>query len=164
MTTEMTPQTTASIPRIEIPPVIRELGLDKQNRAVIGRLILTGGFGFAAEGPGGRLYAQVRIPADELIWQPSVIIMPHEGELELELINDDDNDHAAFLPSNGDFQWIHLVQHSRGSATLSLDGPGCYWFGSPYGNDEGRGLVGVIAVLGETPPQARLDRPPQPRP
>jgi len=56
------------------------------------------------------------------------------------------------------------VNQSRGTATLNLDGPGYYWYGSPTGNDEGRGLTGAIVVTGEAPPEARLDRPPQPRP
>jgi hypothetical protein len=51
-----------------------------------------------------------------------------------------------------------------GTATLNLDGPGYYWYGSPTGNDEGRGLTGAIVVMGDAPPEARLDRPPQPRP
>jgi len=57
-----------------------------------------------------------------------------------------------------------LVNHSRGTASLNLDGPGYYWFSSPIGNDEGRGLVGAIVVLGDVPQEARLDRPPQPQP
>ena len=79
-----------------------------------------------------------------------------------ELINDDQNTHCALLPSNGDRQFIWLVNHSKGTATLSLDGPGYYWYSSPTGNDEGRGLTGAIVVMGETPPEARLDRPTSP--
>jgi PQQ system protein len=90
--------------------------------------------------------------------------MPHGGEIEIELINDDLNTHCALLPSNGDRKFIWLVNHSRGRAILDLDGPGYYWFSSPIGNDEGRGLIGAIVVLGDTPPEARLDRPEQPRP
>jgi PQQ system protein len=56
------------------------------------------------------------------------------------------------------------VNHSKGRARLNLDGPGYYWFSSPTANDEGRGLTGAIVVLGDVPPEARLDRPPQPRP
>jgi len=32
------------------------------------------------------------------------------------------------------------------------------------GNDEGRGLMGTIVVMGDVPDEAKLDRPPQPRP
>jgi PQQ system protein len=57
-----------------------------------------------------------------------------------------------------------LVNHSRGTATIVLDGPGYYWYGSTTGNDEGRGLTGAIVVGGDTPDEAKLDRPPQPQP
>jgi PQQ system protein len=141
---------------------LQELG--KQNGATIGRLLATGNVGYAEEGPDGRMHARVRIPPDELAWDPAVLVMPHGGELELELVNDDLNTHCALLPSNGDSQFLWMVNHSRGTATLKLDGPGYYWYGSPTGNDEGRGLTGAIVVMGDAPPEARLDRPQQPRP
>jgi PQQ system protein len=148
----------------ELSVVVRELGLDKQNKATLGRLLAHGGLGHAEEGPDGRMRAQVRIALDELAWDPAIIVMPHAGDLELEVINDDDNTHCALFPSNGDNQFMWLVNHSRGTASLNLDGPGYYWFSSPIGNDEGRGLVGAIVVLGDVPQEARLDRPPQPQP
>jgi PQQ system protein len=141
---------------------LEELG--KQNGTMIGRLLATGNVGHAEEGPDGRMHARVRIPPDELAWDPAVLVLPHGGELELELVNDDQNTHCALLPSNGDSQFIWLVNHSRGTATLMLDGPGYYWYSSPTGNDEGRGLTGAIVVSGDAPPEARLDRPKQPRP
>jgi PQQ system protein len=138
--------------------------LGKQNGATIGRLLATGKVGRAEEGPDGRMHARIRIPPDELAWEPAVLVLPHGGDLDLELVNDDLNTHCALLPSNGDSQFIWLVNHSRGTASLNLDGPGYYWYGSPTGNDEGRGLTGAIVVMGDAPPEARLDRPPQPRP
>jgi PQQ system protein len=143
---------------------LSDIGLDRQNGATLGRLLANGNIARAEEGPDGRMRATIRIRPDELIWDPSVLVLPHGGDLELELINDDLNTHCALLPSNGDSQFIWLVNHSRGTASLNLDGPGYYWFGSPTGNDEGRGLTGAIVVLGEVPPEARLDRPAQPRP
>jgi PQQ system protein len=140
-------------------------GLDKQNGAALGRLPAHGGrTAHALEGSDGRMHARVRIPPDELVWDPAILVMPHGGELELELVNDDQNTHCALLPSNGDNRFVWLPNSSRGRATLELDGPGCYWFSSIIGNDEGRGLVAAIVVMGETPPEARLDRPPQRRP
>jgi PQQ system protein len=139
-------------------------GLDKQNSAVLGRLIGRGSIGYAEDGPDGRMKARIRIPLDELAWEPAVLVLPHGGDLDLELVNDDMNTHCALLPSNGDSQFIWLVNNSRGTASLNLDGPGYYWYGSPTGNDEGRGLTGAIVVLGDAPPEARLDRPQQPRP
>ena len=138
--------------------------LTKQNGATIGRLLAIGNVGRAEERADGRMKATVRINIDELAWDPAVLVMPHGGELELELINDDMNTHCALLPSNGDSKFIWLVNHSRGAATLHLDGPGYYWYSSPTGNDEGRGLTGAIVVMGEVPQEARLDRPRQPRP
>jgi PQQ system protein len=144
--------------------LLREIGLDTQNKATIGRVLATGSIGRAEEGSDGRMHARIRIPPDELVWEPSVLVLPHGGDLDLELVNDDLNTHCALLPSNGDSQFIWLVYHSRGTATLNLDGPGYYWFASPTGNDEGRGLTGAIVVMGDAPPEARLDRPQQPRP
>jgi PQQ system protein len=138
--------------------------LEKQNGATLGRLLGRGSVGTAEEGSDGRMRATIRIPEDELVFEPRVLVLPHGGDLELELINDDKNTHCAVLPSNGDQQFIWLVNHSKGKANLNLDGPGYYWYSSRTGNDEGRGLTGAIVVQGEVPEQAKLDRPPQPRP
>ena len=135
-----------------------------QNKATLGRIISHGGVGYAEEGPDGRMQATIRIQPDEIAWEPAITVMPHGGELVLTLVNDDLNTHCALLPSNGDSQFLWLVNHSKGTATLHLDGPGYYWFGSPTGNDEGRGLTGAILVQGDAPKEARLDRPAQPRP
>jgi len=138
--------------------------LDKQNGATLGRILGRGNVGYAEEASGGKMRATIRIPEDELVYDPVVLLLPHGGTLELELLNDDKNTHCAVLPSNGDTQFIWLVNHSRGTATLELDGPGYYWYGSTTGNDEGRGLTGAIVVGGEVPDEAKLDRPPQKRP
>lgn len=143
---------------------LAEAGLDGQNKTTLGRLIGTGNIGYAEEGSDGRMRATVRIPEDELCWDPGILILPHGGELELTLINDDKNTHCAVLPSNGDQLFIWLVNHSKGTASLTLDGPGAYYYGSTTGNDEGRGLTGAIVVGGEVPDEAKEDRPPQPRP
>jgi PQQ system protein len=103
-----------------------EAGLDKQNGVTLGRLLGRGTVGHAEEGSDGKMHGTVRIPEDELVFEPSVLIMPHGGILELELLNDDRNTHCAVLPSNGDTQFIWLVNHSRGTATLELAGPGNY--------------------------------------
>jgi len=144
--------------------LLDQIGLNAQNKAALGQVLNTGSIGRATEEQGGRMRATIRINPDELCWDPSILVMPHGGDIELELVNDDLNTHCALLPSNGDRKFIWLVNHSRGRATLNLDGPGYYWFGSPTGNDEGRGLTGAIVVLGDAPPEARLDRPAQPRP
>ncbi|GAB6903410.1 MSMEG_3727 family PQQ-associated protein [Kineosporia succinea] len=144
--------------------LLENLGLDAQNKAALGKLLNTGNIAQASEGADGRMKATVRINPDEICWDPSILVLPHGGDLDLELINDDQNTHCALLPSNGDKKFIWLVNHSKGRASLNLDGPGYYWYSSPSGNDEGRGLTAVIVVLGDVPPEARLDRPDQPRP
>jgi PQQ system protein len=148
----------------EMSRMVTELGLDRQNKAALGRLLAHGRLAYAEEGADGRMRARVRIPVDELAWDPEILVMPHGGDLELEIVNDDQNTHCALLPSNGDSKFIWLPVQSRGTASINLDGPGYYWYSSPIGNDEGRGLVGAIVVLGDVPEQARLDRPSQPRP
>ncbi len=138
--------------------------LDRQNGATLGRMLGRRSIGEAEEGSDGKMRATIRIPEDELVYEPGILVLPHAGELELEIYNDDTNTHCAVLPSNGDYKFIWLVNHSRGTANLTLDGPGYYWYGSRTGNDEGRGLTAAIVVQGEAPEEARLDRPPQPRP
>jgi PQQ system protein len=143
---------------------ISKLGLNKQNEATIGRVLNHGGVARAEKGSDGKMHATIRIPPDELAWEPSILVMPHGGDLELEIINDDYNTHCAVLPCNGDTKFIWLVNFSKGRASLNLDGPGYYWYASRTGNDEGRGLTGAIVVQGDAPEEARLDRPKQPRP
>jgi PQQ system protein len=143
---------------------LSELGLDKQNQGTIGRLLATGNIGHAEEGDDGRMHARIRIVPDQLVWDPSVLVLPHGGRLDIEFVNDDQNTHCALVPSNGDSQWMWLPNYSRGTMHVTLDGPGYYWFSSNIGNDEGRGLIGAIVVRGDVPESARLDRPPQPRP
>lgn len=144
--------------------LLSELGLDKQNHATIGRLLGTGSVERATERADGTMEATIRIKEDTVAWEPAVLVLPHGGNLELTVINDDKNTHAALFPSNGDKKFLWLLNHSKGRAKLNLDGPGYYWYSSPGGNDEGRGLTAAIVVLGEVPPHARLDRPDQPRP
>lgn len=143
---------------------LSEIGLDAQNRATIGRVLGTGSVARATERADGTMEATIRIKEDEGAWDPAILVLPHGGDLELTVINDDKNTHAALFPSNGDKKFLWLLNHSKGRAKLNLDGPGYYWYSSPGGNDEGRGLTAAIVVMGEVPPEARLDRPDQARP
>jgi PQQ system protein len=138
--------------------------LDRQNGAALGRILGRGSVGHAEESADGTMRAKIRIPEDELVFEPGILVLPHAGDVEIEFTNDDKNTHCAVLPCNGDYKFIWLVNSSRGTALLNLDGPGYYWYGSRTGNDEGRGLTGAIVVQGDAPPEARLDRPAQPRP
>ena len=87
-------------------------GLAKQNGVTLGRVLSRGNVGMAEEGSDGKMHATVRIPLDELVFDPGVLILPHAGDLELEIINDDNNSHCAVLPSNGDSKFIWLVNFS----------------------------------------------------
>jgi PQQ system protein len=151
-------------PASERAAALSAIGLDGQNQATIGRLMATGGVKHAEETDDGRMHIQVRIVPDQLTWDPSIVVMPRAGELDIEFVNDDQNTHCALVPSNGDSKWMWLPNYTRGSMQVTLDGPGYYWFSSNIGNDEGRGLIGAIVVQGDVPESARLDRPQQPRP
>ena len=83
-------------------------GLDKQNGVTLGRVLGRGSVGQAEEGSDGKMHATVRIPLDELVFEPRVLVLPHGGDLELEIVNDDNNSHCAILPSNGDLKFIWL--------------------------------------------------------
>jgi PQQ system protein len=104
------------------------------------------------------------VPKDKYLWEPAVIIMPRGGELEIDFGNQDRVLHAAYLPSIGGRQVLWLPEQRAGRARLRLDNPGYYFFGCPIQNHAGRGMLGLILVKGDVPAEARLDRPPQPRP
>jgi PQQ system protein len=150
----------------EVVALLNELpNVDKQNEEIIGRLFAHGGLSQAKEGKDGIMRDEIRIPEGQFIWKPAIIVMPHAGELEIDFFNDDGiSHHAAIMPSNGDKQFLMLPIHTRGRATVRLDGPGYYWFGCPVANHAGRGMLGLILVRGDVPPEAKLDRPKQPRP
>jgi PQQ system protein len=139
--------------------------LDQPNKAIIARLFPHGGLSHARVGKDGVMYDRIRIPKDQFIWEPAIIVMPRSGELDLEFQNEDSNFHVAFLPSNGERQVLELPDHTAGVAKIFLDQPGLYWFGCPVSNHAGRGMLGLVIVKGETTPlEAKLDRSPQPRP
>ena len=137
---------------------------DDVNEALVGRLFAHGGAADATLGEDGIMRATVRVPYDEYLWEPAIIIMPRGGELELDFSNEDRQLHMAFVPSNGGQQVLWIPVRERGRARIRLDQPGYYFFGCPVMNHAGRGMLGLILVRGDAPAEARLDRPPQPRP
>lgn len=137
---------------------------DDVNEALIGRLFAHGGAADARVGDDGVMRVAVNVPPDRYLWEPAVIIMPRGGALEIAFTNPDRVVHAAFLPSNGGRQLIYLPEQRGGRVRLQLDQPGYYFFGCPIMNHAGRGMLGLILVKGDTPEEARLDRPPQRRP
>src|SRR5687767_15422560 len=150
------------------PDVVRLLNelpeLDHPNKAIVARLFAHGGLSHAQIGPDGVMHDRIRVAANQFIWQPSIIVMPRAGELDLEFSNDDQNFHIAFMPSDGDRQVLQLPAKTGGDVRVHLGQPGLYWFGCPVSNHAGRGMLGLIVVTGEVPADAKLDRPQQRRP
>ena len=150
------------------PPIVRLVDflpeIDQQNKAIVGRLVATGGLSEATIDAHGLMHSTIRIRKDELIYEPSVVVMPNGGELELTITNEDEAVHVLYLPSNGQREVLVLLQQRAGRARLRLDAPGLYTIACPVGNHAGRGELGLIIVRGDTPSNARLDRPAQPRP
>lgn len=150
------------------PPVARLVNelpeLDASNKAIVAELYALGGLGHAQAGADGVMRIDVHVPPHHMLWTPAIIVMPHGGPLELHFSNHDQTTHAAFLPSNGGRQVLELPAQQGGRARIQLDQPGFYWFGCPVADHFGRGMLGFVIVRGETPLEARLDRPPQPQP
>lgn len=138
--------------------------LDRPNEAVLAQIFARGGLAHAVAGPDGVMHARVRVPPLQYLWQPALIVMPRGGELELDFENLDQNQHIAFVPSNGSRMVLHLDPAQHGSVRLRLDEPGMYWFGCPVADHVTRGMLGFILVKGDVADEAKLDRPRQRRP
>jgi PQQ system protein len=130
---------------------------------MIGRLFATGGASRANLGRDGIWRDRIRVPKDEYLWYPAILILPRGGTLELDITNEDHRPHAMFAPNNGSRQLLELPAFTRGVVRVTLDQPGLYWFGCPVSNHAARGMLGFVIVKGETPPEARLHRPRQPQ-
>jgi PQQ system protein len=145
--------------------LVNELpNVDDPNGDIVGRLFPHGGLARAKEGKDGVMRSEIHVPPNQYIWEPSIIVMEHAGDLELEFQNNDQNFHIAFLPSDGERQVLELPVHHGGRARIHLGQPGLYWFGCPVANHAGRGMLGLVLVKGNVPKEARLDRPAQRRP
>ncbi|HEX9985845.1 MAG TPA: MSMEG_3727 family PQQ-associated protein [Thermoanaerobaculia bacterium] len=138
--------------------------VDRPNEAIVARLFAHGGLSHAKLGGDGVFRDRIYVPKDQYIWYPAIIVMERGGDLELEFSNDDVVTHAAFVPSDGDRQVLMLPVHQAGKVRVTLNQPGLYWFGCPISNHAGRGMLGLVMVKGETPAEAKLDRPKQDRP
>jgi PQQ system protein len=138
--------------------------VDHPNEAIVARLFAHGGLSHAQLGSDGIFRDRVYVPKNQYIWYPAIVVMERGGDLELEFSNDDVVTHAAFVPSDGDRQVLLLPVHQAGKVRVTLNQPGLYWFGCPISNHAGRGMLGLVMVKGETPAEAKLDRPKQDRP
>ncbi len=145
--------------------LVNELpAVDDPNEDIVARLFPHGGLSHAKLGGDGVFRDKIRVPPNQYIWEPSIIVMEHAGELELEFQNNDQSYHIAFLPNIGGRDVVELPRERGGRARIRLDQPGLYWFGCPVANHAGRGMLGLVIVEGEVPPQAKLDRPRHRRP
>ena len=145
--------------------LVNELpNVDEPNKAMVARLFAHGGLSRAKLGDDGVFRSRIYVPANQYIWYPAIVTMERGGDLELEFSNDDNVTHAAFVPSDGDRQVLLLPVHHSGKVRVTLNQPGLYWCGCPISNHAGRGMLGLVIVKGEVPPEAKLDRPKQRRP
>lgn len=145
--------------------LVNELpNVDAPNKEIVGRLFAHGGLSHARLESDGVMRDVIRVPRDQYIWEPAIIVMPRAGELRLQYSNEDNIHHMAFVPSDGERMVLDLPAHTRGEVAVKLSQPGLYWFGCPVANHAGRGMLGLIIVPGEVPDTAKLDRPPQKRP
>ena len=138
--------------------------VDHPNEAIVARLFAHGGLTRAELGADGVMRDHITVPLNEFIWKPAVVVMERPGALELDVTNEDQAHHIAFVPSDGERQVLDLPARTRGRVRMQLSQPGLYWFGCPVSNHAGRGMLGLVLVKGETPPEARLDRPEQKQP
>ena len=138
--------------------------VDHPNEAMVARLFAHGGLTRADLGADGVMRDRITVPMNEFIWKPAVVVMERAGTLELDVTNEDQAHHIAFVPSDGERQVLDLPAKTRGRVTIQLSQPGLYWFGCPVSNHAGRGMLGLVIVKGETPNEARLDRPAQEQP
>lgn len=149
----------------EMVALVNEMpNVDEPNEALIGRLFATGGLMRASAGQDGVWRTRVRVPKDEYLWYPAIIVMQQPGVLELDITNEDHRIHAAMMQSSGSRQLLRLPAATRGLIRVQFDTPGMYWFGCPVENHATRGMLGFVWVKGEVPPEARLDRPRQRQP
>ena len=150
------------------PDVVRLVNtlpeVDDPNGEIVARLFAHGGLSRAELGGDGVFRDKVWVPEHEFIWRPAIIHMERGGELEIEFHNEDQTLHAALVPGNHERQALMLPMHTGGRVRVRLDQPGLYWFGCPISNHAGRGMLGIIMVGGDVPPEAKLDRPKQKRP
>jgi PQQ system protein len=141
------------------------VGTSDPNEKMLGQLFANGGGAEAKVGPDGRRRVSVEARPKETIWRPAVIMVDHPGELEIAFVNKNPQAHLlAVVPSDGGNVALDLPPLHEGTVKVHLGSPGLYMFSSAMSNQMGRGMMGMIMVEGEVPPEAKLDRPLQSRP
>jgi len=153
---QLTPETAELLnylPRLEDP-----------NKAILGRLFAQGGLVHAQVAADGVMHARIRVRAGKMMWQPSIVVLPHAGTLDLLVYNEDAGTQVVSFPSNGDQQILVLPAQRAGRVRITLDDPGLYTFANSVANTAGQGMIGALIVEGQVPPDARLARTAQKRP
>ncbi|HEX8695693.1 MAG TPA: MSMEG_3727 family PQQ-associated protein [Longimicrobium sp.] len=138
--------------------------VDHPNEALLGRLFAHGGLSRAEVGADGVMRSRLRVRMHAMLWEPAVIVLPRPGTLEVEVANEDEGAHIAYFPDDAADQVLVLPAGKAGRVRVNLDAPGMYTFADPISNNSGQGMLGIIIVEGDVPPEARIARPPQRRP
>jgi PQQ system protein len=141
------------------------LGTSEPNEKILGQLFAVGGGGKARFGADGVARVSVEHRPMETVLHPAVINMDRPGDLEFTVHNNNPQAHLMIVvQSDGGMKAIDLPPLTSGRARVHFGTPGMYLFMDAIGNHMGRGMMGMIVVEGEVPREAKLDRPPQPRP
>jgi PQQ system protein len=141
------------------------LGTSEPNEKVLGQLFANGLAAKTETDGNGTQQISIETRPMETIWRPAIIVMSQPGTLEIEFHNNDPQKHTMpIVPSDGYQMALDLPPLTSGRMRVHLGSPGMYMFGSGMGDQIGRGMMGMIIVEGEVPQEAKLDRPPQPRP
>lgn len=141
------------------------LETNEPNEMMLGQMFAVGGAGEAEAGGDGTARIEIMHEAGTTIFSPSVVMMDEPGELEVTFHNNNPHSHLmVVVPSDGGRMALDLPPRRSGIARVSFGTPGMYVFMDAMGNHMGRGMMGMILVSGETPAEARLERPDQPRP
>jgi PQQ system protein len=135
------------------------------NERILGQLFAVGGAGKAGFGSDGVARISMVHQPMETVFRPAIINMARPGYLEVTIGNNNPQSHLiVVLQSDGGLQALNLPAMTSGRARVHLGTPGLYLIADAMGNHMGRGMMGMVVVGGEVPPEAQLDRPPQPRP
>ncbi|MEX2494784.1 MAG: MSMEG_3727 family PQQ-associated protein [Woeseia sp.] len=138
---------------------------NEPNERMLGQLFAVGGGGKADIGDDGIARIAVEHHPEETVWRPAVILMDRPGDLEILFRNRNPQNHLMIVASSdGGMRALDLPPLQTGRARVHFGTPGMYMFADAMGNHMGRGMMGMVVVGGEVPDEARLDRPPQPRP
>lgn len=88
--------------------------LDAPNDAIVGRLFAQGGLSHARLDTNGIMRDRMRVRAGAMMWEPSILVLPRSGTLEVEVTNEDEDTHIAFFPGIVSNQVLVFPAHTAG--------------------------------------------------